>query len=126
MTDLYSDEALERSARDSISLDESRRLLDKFATLTRESGTDDERAAAQYLVDRLNALGIPVTLLEPELFLSVPRRSEVRLEDEGRAIASRTPAFSRSTDGADVTGDVVHVPSHYAAGMASFYETPAA
>jgi N-acetylated-alpha-linked acidic dipeptidase len=126
MTDLYSDEALERSARDAVSLDETRRLLDRFATLTRESGTEDERAAAEYLVGRLNALGIPVTVLEPELFLSVPRRSEVRLEDDVQPIASRTPAFSRSTGGDGVTGDLVHVPSQYAAGMASFYETPAA
>ena len=126
MTKLYSDESFERSARDAVSLDETRRLLDRFATLTRESGTADERAAAQYLVDRLNVLGIPVTLLEPELFLSVPRRSEVRLQDDGQPITSRTPAFSRSTEGAGVTGDVVHVPSQYAAGMASFYETPAA
>jgi hypothetical protein len=126
MTKLHSDEALEQSARDAVSLEEPRRLLDRFATLTRESGTADERAAAQYLVDRLEALGIPVTLLEPELFLSVPRRSEVRLQDEVQPITSRTPAFSRSTDGIGVTGDVVHVPSQYAAGMASFYETPAA
>ena len=122
----YSDEALERTVREAISLDETRRLLDRFVTLTRESGTADERAAADYLVGRLNALGIPVRVLEPELFLSVPRRSEVRLHDDDRPIASRTPAFSRSTGGAEVTGDVVHVPSQYAAGMSSFYETPAA
>ena len=125
VTGPYSDEALERAARETISLDETRRLLDRFATLTRESGTADERAAADYLVGRLKALGIPVTVLEPELFLSVPRRSEVRLGDRQQPIASRTPAFSRSTDGAEVTGDIVHVPSHYAAGMSSFYETPA-
>ncbi len=122
----YSDEALERAARDAISLDETRRLLDRFATLTRESGTADERAAADYLVGRLQSLAIPVTVLEPELFLSVPRRSDVRLHDDAQPIASRTPAFSRSTDGAEVTGDLVHVPSQYAAGMSSFYETPAA
>jgi hypothetical protein len=126
MKRVYSDEALERSARDAVSLDETRRLLDRFATLTRESGTADERAAAEYLVDRLNALGIPVTVLEPELFLSVPRRSEVRVDDEPEPIASRTPAFSRSTGGAEVAGNMVHVPSQYAAGMSSFYETPAA
>jgi hypothetical protein len=122
----YSDQALERAARATVSLDETRRLLDCFATLTRESGTADERAAADYLVGRLDALGIPVTVLEPELFLSLPRRSEVRLQDERQPISSRTPAFSRSTDGAEVTGDVVHVQSEYAAGMSSFYETPAA
>lgn len=124
MTQLFADEALERAARAAVSLDETRHLLDRFATLTRESGTADERAAAEYLVSRLDALGVPVRVLEPELFLSVPRRSELRLGD-GATIASRTPAFSRSTGGAAVSGALVHVPSQYAAGMSSFYETPA-
>jgi hypothetical protein len=123
---LYSDEALERAACDIVSLDETRRLLERFMTLTRESGTADERAAADYLVGRLNSLGVPVSVLEPELFLSLPRRSEVRLHGDDQPVASRTPAFSRSTNGADVTGDVVHAPSQYAAGLSSFYETPAA
>jgi N-acetylated-alpha-linked acidic dipeptidase len=123
--DTYSDEALERAARETVSLDETRGLLERFVTLTRESGTADERAAADYLVGRLRALGVAVTVLEPELFLSVPRRSELRLRHEDRPIASRTPAFSRSTDGAEVTGEIIHVPSQYAAGVSSFYETPA-
>ena len=125
VTGPYSDEALERVARDAVSLDETHRLLDRFATLTRESGTADERAAADYLVDRLNALGIPVTgAIEPELYRAcrgVPTSDCPTIDP----IASRTPAFSRSTDGAEVTGDLVHVPRSDAAGMSSFYETSA-
>lgn len=121
----FTDEALERAARDAVSLEETERLLDRFATLTRESGTADERAAADYLIERLGAVGVPVTRLEPELFLSLPRRSELRLAC-GETISSRTPAFSSSTGAEGVSGTLAHVPSQYAAGMASFYETPAA
>jgi hypothetical protein len=47
---VFTDPALEAAARDAIALDESRALLDRFVTLVRESGTDDEAAAGRYIV----------------------------------------------------------------------------
>ena len=59
---VFKDVAVEAAARDAIGLDEPRALLDRFVTLVRESGTPDEEAAGRYIVERLQALGVPVTL----------------------------------------------------------------
>src|SRR5438093_7291848 len=76
---MFKDPGLESDLRRAISLDEAGKLLARFATLTRESGTPDEHTAGEYIAERLRALGVPVTVHRPDLFLSIPERSEVRL-----------------------------------------------
>jgi len=127
-TRLFSDAALERDARASIATTEAAALLERFATLIRESGSSDERASAEYIVDRLRTLGIPVTVHEPALFLSIPERSELEVtsRDGTRPIESRPPAFSLATGGAAVSGEVVYVPSTFAGGTGSLFDLPAA
>src|SRR5262245_44864172 len=123
---VFTDPALEAAARDAIQLDEPRALLDRFVTLVRESGTPAEEAAGRYLVDRLQALGVPVTLHEPELYISLPVRAELSATIGGAAtpFAARPPAMARSTEGAAVEGDICYVPSQYAAGTTSLFDTP--
>ena len=120
----FRDEALEREALAKISLDEPNALLDRFSTLVRESGSRDEQTAAEYIVGRLQAHGIPAEVHDPELFLSVPKRSELWIGDaHGESlIRSRTPAFSWSTNGSDVTGEIVYVPSKYASGTGTVFD----
>jgi N-acetylated-alpha-linked acidic dipeptidase len=121
------DTVLEHEALESIQLAEAGALLQRFSTLVRDSGSEDERAAAEYVIERLRALGVPVTVHEPELFLSVPERSELRvLGAAGRTIRSRPPAFSLSTDGGELTGEIVYVPSRFAGGTGSLFDTPKA
>src|SRR5262245_20628670 len=124
--DVYTDEALETAARAAIRLDESRALLDRFVTLVRESGTPAEHEAGRYLVERLEALGIPVTLHTPELYISLPDRAELTVADRAgaRSVRCRPPAFARSTSGDEVSGEVCYVPSRYAAGTASLFDLP--
>jgi N-acetylated-alpha-linked acidic dipeptidase len=124
----FSDAALERDAHGSIALDEASALLERFSTLVRESGSADERAAAGYIVERLRALGVPVEVHEPELFLSIPGPSELTVVSSGgtRTLESRPPAFSLSTGDAAVSGDIVYVPSTFAGGTGSLFDLPAA
>ena len=124
--DIFSDPALESAARDAVRLDEPRALLDRFATLVRESGMPDEATAAQYIVERLRAHGVPVTLHTPDLYISLPDRAELSVvaADGARAVRARPPAFARSTDGAELSGEVCYVPSRYAAGTATLFDTP--
>src|SRR5213594_553127 len=109
---MFKDPALESDARRAVSLDEAEKLLDRFATLTRESGTPDEHVAGEYIADRLRALGVPVTVHRPDLFLSIPERSEVRLmpdatgDTEGGLIRSRPPSFALSTNGEEIGGEL--------------------
>jgi N-acetylated-alpha-linked acidic dipeptidase len=130
---MFKDPALEADARRAISMDEPQKLLARFATLTRESGTADEHAAGEYVAERLRALGVPVTVHRPDLFLSIPERSEVRLKPdtagaqaEAAPIRSRPPAFALSTHGEEVAGELCYVPSRYAGGTADLFDTPAA
>ncbi|MFN8061275.1 MAG: M28 family peptidase [Vicinamibacterales bacterium] len=116
---------LESTLRSALSLDEPLALIDRFQTLTRESGTPDERTAAEYIVSRLRALGVPVDVLEPTIYLSNPERAEVRVRtaDGEFEVRARPPAFSFPTNGADVTGELCYVPSKYAGGTASLFDT---
>jgi hypothetical protein len=127
---MFKDAALEADALGAISLDEPEKLLARFASLTRESGTPDEHAAGEYIVERLRAFGVPVRVHRPDLFLSIPERSELRLIANGaggaETIHSRPPSFALSTDGADVSGELCYVPSTYAAGTGDLFDTPSA
>lgn len=124
---LFKDAALETTAHEAIRLDEPRALLERFVTLVRESGTADEESAGRYIVDRLQALGVPVTLHTPELYISNPVRAELTLvgADGGtRSVHARPPAMARSTGETPLEGDIVYVPSKYAGGTASLFDLP--
>jgi hypothetical protein len=124
----YADEILEREAHATISTTEPEALLKRFATLVRESGSADERTSAEYLIERLWTLGIPVVVHQPELFLSIPERSALTVTAAGgeRSIESRPPAFSLSTGEIAVSGEIVYVPSTYAGGTGSLFDLPTA
>ncbi len=123
---MFKDDALETAARDAVRLDEPRVLLERFITLVRESGTADEETAGRYLVSRLQALGVPVTLHTPELYISNPVRAELSIVAASgtRSLHARPPAMGRSTGDAPVEGEICYVPSKYAGGTSSLFDLP--
>ncbi|MEZ5293215.1 MAG: M28 family peptidase [Vicinamibacterales bacterium] len=125
---VFKDESLEADAREAIRLDEPKALLDTFITLVRESGTAAERSAAAYLVGRLTALGIPVTVHEPTLYISNPVKAALTVTADGatRTLHARPPAMGRSTGDTPVEGEICYVPSRYAGGTASLFDLPEA
>jgi hypothetical protein len=105
-------DASEGSLRAAVSLEEPRALIHRFSTLVRESGSDDERTAAREIAARLTAWGVPHTVHEPLLYLSVPERASLEVLSPKRAtLRAKTPAFSVATNGTPVRGRVVYVPS---------------
>jgi peptidase M28-like protein len=128
MFDIFKDEALEAAARDAIRLDGPRALLDRFVTLVRESGTPAEEAAGRYIVEQLQASGVPVTLHTPDLYISVPERAALTIAGAAgtTTVRARPPAMARSTGNDPVEGEVCYVPSRYAAGTSSLFDTPEA
>lgn len=88
-------------------------LVEHFSTLVRESGTEDEWKAARYIVDKLSSWGVEAKLFEPELLISLPRKASLEIisPESGKQLRAKTPAFSRSTNGSPVSGEVVYVPS---------------
>jgi hypothetical protein len=127
-TDLFRDDALETAARGAIRVDEAEALIERFATLVRESGTPAEATAARYIVERLEAHGIPVTVHAPDLYISLPERAALTITSDGtaRAVRARPPSFAHPTSGETVEGEVCYIPSRYAAGTQTLFDTPEA
>ncbi len=116
--------SLEQTLLDALSADEPWALIERFTTLVRESASDDEREAAAYITERLEALGVPHQVYEPELFLSVPVKSSLVVG--GETIRAKSPAFSATTPPEGLTGKIVKIPSLYSPRSVDLFDvTPA-
>jgi len=114
---------VEQSILNEISAEEPWKLVETFSKIVRLSGTPEERKAIDYLVGRLEALGIPYTLHEPELYVSLPRWSRLEvLSEGGQELRCKTPAFSAS---GTVQGELVYIPAGLAAGIGDFFYSSA-
>src|SRR5262245_23330301 len=82
----------EAAALASASLDHAWPLVELFSTMRREH-PDDGNRAAQHIVERLTALGVPVTVYEPELYLTLPQGAHV--EAAGRRVFARPAPLTR-------------------------------
>ena len=97
---------------DAVRVDEAWALVEEFATLVRESGTDEEREAVQKITERLDEWRIPYTLHEPELLISLPR--EAALTVDGQPYPAKTPSMARSTGPEGETAPIVYEPTAFA------------
>jgi len=113
--------SLVESALGDVSFDLGWSLIERFAVLVRESGSADERAAAHFIVSRLESMDIPYDLHEPKLYLSVPRSGAV--EVAGATLAGKPPSFSASTDSKGLTGQPVHVPATTVRGGSDLFKS---
>jgi len=92
-------EVFEKKVLENLSIHEPQALLNRFSTLIRSSGKEDEFKAASYIVDRLKHFGISHHLFEPTLYISLPVKSslQVREGDSWEDIRCTSPSFSSST-----------------------------
>jgi len=100
-------------------------LVERFATLVRESGTPDEFTAADYIVERLKDHGVPVEVHTPELLISLPRGASVEIEGREGAgrFRAKTSSFSLSTNGVPRTGELVYVPASKAKSVTDIFDS---
>jgi hypothetical protein len=112
--------SLEETILDELSIDAPWALIERFTTLVRESGSEDERIAAQYISDRLTEFGVPHTVHTPELFLSVPISASV--EVAGQTLRAKAPSCSASTGSEGVTGEVVYVKRRASQNVGDFFD----
>ena len=70
----------------SATLDEAWPMVELFSTIRRESAAEGNRAISA-IVERLRTSGVPVTVHEPKLYLTVPKFGTV--EAEGRKLHAR-------------------------------------
>ena len=102
-----SPDTFESELIEEVSIDEPWALLDEFRHLERVSGTEDERRAAEYLTNRLEAFGVEYERFDPELYISQPHDASVKVRgEEFGPDPVKTVAFSASTT---VGGDLVYV-----------------
>lgn len=118
MLTTWRDERLEQAVLNDINLDEPWALLERFSTLTRLSGGEDEAAAVSYITERLSRWGIPHAVHHPTCLISLPGPATLRtLGTNGRTFTVKTASFSPSTEGEERTGELVYIGGHQATGV---------
>lgn len=116
--------SLESALLDELSPDVPWALVERFTTLVRESGSEDERESARYIEAQLKKFGVPHKVYNPDLFLSVPVKSSLKVG--GKTIRAKSPAFSATTGSKGVTGKLVSIPSLYSPRSVDLFDvTPA-
>jgi hypothetical protein len=107
----------ERAVVDEVRIDDAWALVERFDTLVRDSGSDDELAAFDEIRARLDAWQIPHRLHRPELLISLPGRAGVDVG--GRPFRAKTPSMARSTGPGGVTAPLVYEHVGFASDAAS-------
>lgn len=88
-----------------VTMDEPWALIESFATFKREHPTDVNRGMDE-VAARLTRHGVPVTVHEPNLYLSLPGLA--RVQAGGVTLRAKPPAYSVDARGG-VTGKLVYI-----------------
>jgi N-acetylated-alpha-linked acidic dipeptidase len=111
----WSDPATETILRNEVSSEISDLVVKKFSNLVRESGSPEEAEAAEYLASFLKKWGVQYQIYFPELYISRPRKAEVKLvKPFVREFRAKNPAMTALTGEAGITAELVYVESSYA------------
>ena len=98
----------ERALLEAAGLDAPWGLVESFATMPRWR-PEDVNAGADTIAERLRALGVPVEMHEPTVFLSVPVDASV--EVNGERFRAKPPSNALSVpDG--ISGEMVYLPAN--------------
>ena len=97
------------SLLDDVTLDAPWALIERFSTLKREH-PDDVRTAAREIVQRLEAFGVPVTVHEPEIYLSLPGKASV--QGGGTSFRAKPLAMSRAVP-KGLTAPLIFAPTAF-------------
>ncbi len=102
----------EKSILEEVSFELPALLLDRFKDLVRQSGGEGERTASNYVAEKLKEYGISYEILWPEIYLSTPRKAELKIIGENIDINAKTPSFSISTNDKWVDGELILATSY--------------
>jgi N-acetylated-alpha-linked acidic dipeptidase len=116
--------ALEKSLLDEINTEVPKAVLERFSTLIRESGSEDERIAAAFLENYLQEWKVPHKVHHPELYLSVPKKAYLKVTAPiEKEIRVKTPSFSVATGDDSFSGELVYISTGYAKGINDIFGT---
>ncbi len=117
------DPTAERELLEQMSIEEPWALLETFNGLVRESGSEDERRAFDFLEGRLKAFGVPYKRFEPTLYISVPKAASLRVTaPEPHEVRVKSVSFSASTGPAGREGELVYTGGGQAKGLDDFFD----
>jgi N-acetylated-alpha-linked acidic dipeptidase len=119
----YAVRKVEKELLADISLEVPKSILHRFSSLVRESGSEDERIAADFLVKILKELGVPHHVHQPNLYLSVPKKALIKLTNPvTKEIKAKTPSFSVHTGDEWITGEVTYISTGQANGFDDVFD----
>ena len=103
-------DATEQTLRDAVSPDRLQATLVRFSELFRDSGTADERVAADWIAEQLRTYGLEPTIHTFDSWISWPREGTLLVESgvETIDIPVRTRSFGGHSDGLDA--ELMYVP----------------
>ena len=105
---------IEQALQAAVSTEILQRHLERFNGLFRDSGTDDEWAAARYIRDCMVSYGISATIHEFDSLISWPQEGSLVVLDAdgnpGEEIAVRTRSFGAQTPDGGVEAELIFVP----------------
>jgi N-acetylated-alpha-linked acidic dipeptidase len=102
----------ESALLDEVRIDDGWALVERFTSLVRGSGTEDEASAVGEITAQLQQWGIPYTVHEPELFISLPGKSSLTVGDT--TYHAKTPAMAAPTGPEGLSGELFYEPAGYA------------
>ncbi|GIW03987.1 MAG: peptidase M28 [Thermomicrobiales bacterium] len=109
------DHAFEAALREDVSPARLAAHLEVFSKLFRDSGSEDERRAAQYVAGTVRTYGLDVNILEFDSLISWPLDATlVVLGEHGEdveRIPVRTRSFSAATPPEGIEAELVYVPA---------------
>jgi N-acetylated-alpha-linked acidic dipeptidase len=118
----WKDETFEATILEQISIDAPWALVERFSTLTRLSGSEDEAVAVQYITDQLSSFGVDYTVHHPTCLISLPGKATLRTTGSGgKSYTVKTPSFSPHTNGEEITAELAYVPGQQAAGIMDLF-----
>src|ERR1700676_5001693 len=110
--------AQEQKLLNAVTIDEPWKLVETFSTRVREH-PDDVNRAMDHLIARLKSFGMPVTVYEPALYLSLPGKA--RVEAGGKSYRAKPPSFSKPAK-AGLSGELVYIPAKRSADIDNVFD----
>ena len=106
--------AAEQAILAEISAERLQEHLNVFSTLFRDSGSEDEWKAANYIAEKMREYGVETETLEFDSLISWPLEGKLEMLDADgnvkESIKTRTRSFGKQTPEGGLTGELVFVP----------------
>lgn len=104
---------IERQLREAVSPERLQQHLERFSTLFRDSGSEDERRAAEYVAEQVRAAGARVEILTFDSLISWPLEATLVVtypDGHSEEIPARPRSFGGVTPPEGIEAEVVFIP----------------